>query len=83
MGIPRSKLLEFQEGRDPLSAVIDYWLRGNVTEPVVSISWESVVATLKSEYVGEPGLAEQVSRRYCQLGNTETEKGQLANKVEP
>ena len=72
LGIPRSKLLEFKKEDDPLSAVVDYWLRGNVTESVVPISWESIVTALKSKYVGEPGLAEEITKEYCQQ---EKEKG--------
>ncbi len=64
LGIPRNKLKEFEGERDLLSAVIDYWLR-NVTEPVASISWTTIVRALKSDYVGEPGLAEKISEKYC------------------
>ena len=66
LGISRNKLLEFEKERDPLSAVIDYWLRGNVTESSALISWQSIVAVLKSKYVGETGLAEEISKEYCQ-----------------
>lgn len=72
LGIPRSKLEEFEEKRDPLSAVVDYWLKGNVTESVVPISWKSIVDALKSKYVGEPGLAEQI-KQTCYI--EESEKG--------
>ncbi len=65
LGIPRSKLKEFEEERDPLSAVVDYWLSGNVTEPVVPICWKTIVNALRSEHVGEPGLAEEISKKYC------------------
>ncbi len=75
LGIPRNKLLEFKKEDDPLSAVVDYWLRGNVTESVDPISWKSIVAALKSEYVGEPGLAEQISKKYCQEEDTKVETG--------
>ena len=68
--------MEFQQGLDPLSAVMDYWLRGNITEPAVPISWKSIVMTLKSEYVGEPGLAEHISKKHCyQQVNADVEKG--------
>ena len=66
LGIPRDKLLEFQQSPDPLSAVVDYWLRGNVTESVIPISWQSIANALKSKRVGEPGLAEQIIKDYCQ-----------------
>ncbi len=76
LGIPRSKLKEFEEERDPLSAVIDYWLNENVTKPDAPISWKTIVKALKSEYVGEPGLAEKISKKYCQLQeDTKAEKG--------
>ncbi len=66
LGIPRSKLQEFKKEDDPLSAVVEYWLRGNVTESVIPISWESITTALKSEYVGEPGLAQHIRKEYCQ-----------------
>ena len=66
LGIPRSKLLEFEGVRDPLSAVLDYFLQGNVTDSA-PISWQSVVAALRSDYVGEPGLADEVNQQYCPL----------------
>ncbi len=34
----------------------------------------SIVAALKSEYVGEPGLAEQISKECCQQEDTKDEK---------
>ena len=67
MGIPRNKLLEFQGSPDPLAAVIDYWLRGNVTEP---ISWDTIVTALRSHYVSEAGLAEEINQKYCQQKGT-------------
>ena len=75
LGIPHIKLLEFQGSPDPLSAVVNYWLKGNVIESAVPISWQSIVAALKSTYVGEPGLAEQISMDYCQQENAHVEKG--------
>ncbi len=80
LGIPRSKLKEFEEERDPLSAVVDYWLEGNVTEPVVPISWKSIVAALISKHVGEPGLAEEISKKYCPHENATKSEGQ-SNKL--
>ncbi len=78
LGIPRRKLLEFEEERDPLSAVVDYWLQGNVTESVSPISWKSIVAALKSDYVGEPGLAKQISKKYYyQQEDTKVGKGEI------
>ena len=67
LGIPHYKLKEFEEERDPLSAIIEYWLNGNVLESAaVPISWKSIVAALKADSVGEPGLAEQIYKKYCQ-----------------
>ena len=66
LGIPHYKLKAFKEEPDPLSAVIDYWLMGNVPESTVPISWKSIVAAMKVDSVGEPGLAEQIYRKYCQ-----------------
>ena len=71
LGIQRGKLMEFGELDDPLSAVVDNWLRGNVES--VPVSWDSIVTVLKTTHVGEPALAERISRKYCQQG----EKGQL------
>ena len=65
LGIPRSKLQEFKKEDDPLSAVVDYWLRGNVPESDVPISWESIVKALRSVSVGEPGLADRITLKYC------------------
>ncbi len=73
LGIPRNKLLEFEEERDPLSAVVDYWLKGNVAELVVPISWKSIVTALESDYIGELGLAGQIRKQYCQI---EVENGE-------
>ena len=72
LGIPRSKLLEFKKEDDPLSAVVDYWLKGNVKLP---ISWESIVKLLKSDYVGEPGLADEITLKYCKEGNAIDKSG--------
>ena len=66
LGIPRNKLKELEGEDNPLSAVIDYWLRGNVRETSVPISWKSIMAALKSEHVGHPELAEQISKKYYQ-----------------
>lgn len=64
LGIPHHKLKEFEEKeRDPLSAVIEYWLAGNV--PDSCISWKSIAAALEVNCVGEPGLAEHIYQKYC------------------
>lgn len=75
LGIPHYKLLEFKKEDDPLSATLNYWLKGNVIKPVVPISWRSIVKALQSKYVGEPGLAEQIHQKY--LCPQEDQKGQI------
>ena len=79
MGIPRHVLNQLKKDEDPLSAVIDYWLRGNVTDPVTPISWKSIVAALESNYVGESGLARQIKSKYCQPEDTNEERGKLCD----
>ena len=76
LGVPHHKLMEFQKLDDPLTVVIDYWLNGNVKE--VTISWKSIVAALKSDHVGETGLARRICKKYCQLQEDELkgEQGQ-------
>ena len=66
LGIPHAKLLQFRDEIDPLSAVVNYWLRGNAGVP---ISWKSIVTALKSEYVGEPGLAQRIYSKYCSIND--------------
>ncbi len=79
LGIRRKKLKEFKREDDPLSAVVDYWLT-NVVEKAIPKSWHSIVAVLKSDHVGEPGLADEVSRKYCcQEITNEIEKGQTSS----
>ena len=63
LGISRGKLKEFEKEADPLSAVIDYWLDGNVEG--IPVSWRSVVSALESSHVDETGLANRISRKYC------------------
>ena len=64
LGVPRYKLKEFEKDSEPLSAVVDYWLKGNVED--VPVSWKFVVEAL--ECVGEKGLANTISKKYCQGG---------------
>ena len=75
LGIARNKLLEFKNEHDPLSAIMDYCLRGNVAKSTAPISWDSIVAALKSDHVGEPGLAEQISKKYYHQEDTKLNKG--------
>ena len=64
LGISHSKLKEFEREDDPLSAIVNFWLRGNVEG--VPVSWKSIVEALKSKHVGETGLASTISKKYCQ-----------------
>ena len=61
LGIPHGKLKEFEKEVDPLSTMIDFWLRGNVEE--VPVSWRSIVTALDN--VSEIGLAGRISKKYC------------------
>lgn len=61
LGISRNKLLEFKDDPNPLSAVIDYWLKGNLDVPVC---WKSIVTAVKTEQ--ETQLAEEINKKYCQ-----------------
>ena len=77
LGISHGKLKEFEKEVDPLSAVINYWLSDNVEDTEVPVSWKSIVAALKSSYVGETGLANKISSKYCPMHQNEIErKGQ-------
>ncbi len=60
LGIHYHKLQEFKKEEDPLAAVIDYWLKGNVEK--YPLTWESIVIALKSI---ESGLAKRLKRKYC------------------
>lgn len=63
MGMPYHVLEEFKKELDPLAAVINYWLKGNVEE--VQVCWLSIVETLKTPHVMELGLAEKICAKYC------------------
>ena len=67
-GVPYDKLQDFKKEDYPLAAVFDYCLKGNVKTP---LTWRTVVQTLKSEAVGESGLAEKISQIYCQEESAE------------
>ena len=74
LGIPHHVLKQFEDEKDPLSSAVNYWLKGNAMEPGVPISWKSIVAALKDSSVGEGGLAEELSKKYCQPQDTEKGK---------
>ena len=63
LGIPHSKLKEFEKEQDPLAAAVDDWLRGNAEG--VTISWKSVAEALESSHVGERGLAKIIRMAHC------------------
>lgn len=65
LGIPHHVLKQFEDDSDPLSSAVNYWLKGNA-ESSVPISWKSIVAALKDSTVEEGGLAEKLSKKYCQ-----------------
>ena len=71
LGIPQHKLLKFQKGDNPLPAIADFWLHGNVEE--AEVSWKSIATALASGFVGEPALAKKISQKYCQV--EESQKG--------
>ena len=59
---------------DPLSAVIDYWLKGNRTEPVIFVSWKSIVGALEADSVGETGLADEIRKTIANMKTARLEK---------
>ena len=64
LGIDENKLDEFELTHQTVvrrfSAVISHWLKGNA-KPV---TWESLLAALKSRSVAEKGLAEKLEENY-------------------
>ena len=77
LGIPYNKLKEFEKEDDPLAAVIDYWLRGNVEG--VPVNWKSIVDVLKSSHVDENGLAKRIALKYCSDRGGEIDDGEIIN----
>ena len=75
LGIPRHVLKQFEGEIDPLSAVVDFWLTGNVKESAVHISWKSIVEALKSDCISELALAEKISKKHCSQDDTKANKG--------
>ena len=76
MGIPHHVLKKFEKENDPLAAAVNYWLKGNAKESGVPLSWKSIVAALKDDSVGEAGIANEISKKYCQPQDSEDKKGQ-------
>ena len=71
LGIPQHKLLEFQKGDNPLPAIADFWLRGNVEG--AEVSWKAIATAIASDFVGEPALAKEIRQNFCQV--EESQKG--------
>ncbi len=71
LGIPLNKIKEFKKEDDPLSEVIDYWLKGNVKG--VPLTWKSIVKALESTHVDEEALAERIKKTYCHNEGDEQE----------
>ncbi len=63
LGVPQPKLMEFKNSDDPLAALIDYCLCGNVEG--VPLTWRSVVDALMCPHVDERGLAKDIEEKYC------------------
>ena len=61
LNVPHHKLKEFEKEEDPLAAVFDYWLKGNVEG--IPLTWTSIVTALE---LSESGLAKRLKKKYCQ-----------------
>ena len=77
LGVPNNKMLVFEKEGHLLLAAVDYWLCGNV--PSVPITWESVVAALESEQVGELECAETIRKKHCCQQEKSGDKHQIDN----
>ena len=64
LGVPYHKLKEFEEEKNQLAALMNYWLNGNVKD--VPVTWRSIVAALEASSVDESGLAMTLECKYCQ-----------------
>ncbi len=69
LGIGHSKMITFMKEDNPLLTTLDHWLRGNVSDN--QPSWASIITVLKSKQVGEIGLANKLSAKYCQKNDDE------------
>lgn len=66
--------MEFKKEDDPLSAVIDFFMKN--TTKAIPISWKTVASAVESDHVGEAGLAEKIRKKYCQHERSENQNGQ-------
>ncbi len=73
LGVPLDKMLVFKQNDDILSAAVNYWLCGNVSD--VPVTWKSVAEALESDFVGEAGLANKIKTKYCHCEDSKDEKG--------
>ena len=66
LGVPYHKLKEFEKDRvgDPLTSIFHYLL-SNGTAENTPLTWMHVVVALKSDHVGEPGLATCINDKFC------------------
>ena len=62
LGISHNKVTKFMKEDEPLSAVINFWLSGNVKK--IPLNWQSIVKALKSGHVDETKLANKIISRY-------------------
>ena len=63
LGIPRLKLEKLKNDKDPLTAIVDYWLLGNIKD--VQVSWAKLVSVLRTDHVDESGVAARISKEHC------------------
>ena len=63
LGFSTSQLAQFKQEGNLFVSVVDCWLRGNISN--APCSWKYMVEVLKSEQVGEMGLAGTLRGKYC------------------
>ena len=63
--VPYHKRKEFEDTKNPFEEVIYYWLRGNVQDIDIPVTWRSIVTVLESSIVDETGLAKTIMEKYC------------------
>ena len=67
LGVPFSKLKSFEfealSNDEKFTSIVDYWLRDNTN---VKVTWNSIVAVLKSVSVDEVVLANRIHKKFCQ-----------------
>lgn len=64
MNVPFHKLKEFEKDDHPLPSVINYLVTNGISEDC-PLSWRCIVEALESNSVSEPGLAREISKKYC------------------